>query len=120
LEPFAWNLGADLNGGRSAATPGLHSQARRSGPLHTLGAALRRFRPNPTASVLLENDKPVHIRSGEISGKVVDERGPYSLSGNWWHEKVWARAEWDLQLEDGILCRCHESEGTWEADGVYD
>jgi hypothetical protein len=29
-------------------------------------------------------------------------------------------AEWDLQLEDGELVRCHESEATWRIDGIYD
>src|SRR5206468_2229166 len=83
-------------------------------------AALRKFRPAVSASVLQDEDKPAHVRSPEISGKIIDERGPYFHSGNWWDEKSWARAEWDLQLEDGQLVRCHKSEGTWKIDGVYD
>jgi len=73
-----------------------------------------------SASVLQDEDTPAHVRSAEISGKIIAQRGPYFLSGNWWDEKSWARAEWDLQLEDGQLVRCHESEGTWKIDGVYD
>jgi len=42
------------------------------------------------------------------------------LSGNWWDEKSWKRAEWDLQMENGSLVRAHKSEGTWKIDGVYD
>jgi len=81
-----------------------------------------------------------HVQSDTISGQVVDQRGPFLLSGNWWHEKSWARAEWDLQLEDGSVCRAHEDppspklpptltsarqagvagEGTWKIDGIYD
>ena len=38
------------------------------------------------------------------------QRGPYLLSGNWWDGESWARAEWDVQLEDGELVRCHQSE----------
>jgi len=63
---------------------------------------------------------PAHLRSTEICGKVIEQRGPYLISGNWWDEKSWARAEWDLQMENGELVRLHESEGTWEMDGIYD
>lgn len=82
--------------------------------------ALRRFRPPISASALLDKNDLAHIRSAEIAGKIVDQRGPYFLSGNWWDENSWVRAEWDLQLENGELVRCHESEGTWKIDGVYD
>jgi protein ImuB len=82
--------------------------------------ALRRFRPAVSASVLEDEDTPTHVRSGEMSAKIIDERGPYFLSGNWWDEKSWSRAEWDLQLQNGELVRCHKSEGTWKLDGIYD
>jgi hypothetical protein len=52
------------------------------------------------------------------------------FSGNWWDEKSWARAEWDLQLENGALVRVHETDppsrgygvarGMWKIDGIYD
>src|SRR5438094_3795858 len=96
-------------------------EGRVRGLLATLqGVALRRFRPAVSASLLLDEDTLAHIRSAEISGKVINQRGPYLLSGNWWGEKSWARAEWDLQLEDGEIVRCHETDGTWKVDGVYD
>ena len=81
---------------------------------------LRRFRPAASASVLLDEDNPAHLRSAKIRGKIINERGPYFLSGNWWDEKSWTRAEWDLQLQGGELVRAYESEGTWKVDGVYD
>ena len=95
-------------------------------PAHPIGrmpmprAALRRFRPNVSASVLLDEDGPVHVRGADVRGKIIEQRGPFLTSGNWWDEKSWTRAEWDLDLEDGKLVRCHESEGTWRIDGVYD
>jgi protein ImuB len=61
-----------------------------------------------------------HLQSKEIRDKVIDQRGPYLLSGNWWDEKSWAHAEWDLQLENGSLVRAHEGEGSWKLDGIYD
>src|SRR5438128_770660 len=82
--------------------------------------ALRRFRPAAPASVLLDEDTPAHVRGVDSCGKVVRQHGPYLSSGNWWDEKWWTRAEWDLQLEDESLIRCHESEGTWNIDGIYD
>src|SRR5438876_4210116 len=82
--------------------------------------ALRRFQPAAPASVLLDGDTPAHVRGVDSCGKVVRQHGPYLSSGNWWDEKWWTRAEWDLQLEDESLIRCHESEGTWNIDGIYD
>jgi protein ImuB len=121
MERFLWNwTSTGGNGGRSSATPGAHPKARGTSPLHTLGLALRRFRPAPSASVLLHEDRPMHIRGADVSGKIIDLRGPYLISGNWWDEKSWAHAEWDLQLDARDLVRCHESEATWRIDGVYD
>ena len=106
MEPFAWEVGAiDLNRPQRTAF---------------LKLALRRFRPAVSASVLVDGDTPAHLRSAEICGKVIEQQGPYLISGNWWGEKSWARAERDVQLETGDLIRCHESEGTWGIDGIYD
>jgi hypothetical protein len=78
----------------------------------------------------LDEDTLAQVCSAEISGKVINQRGPYLLSGNWWDEKSWARAEWDVQLESGDLFRVHEADpptqgygatrGTWKVDGIYD
>jgi protein ImuB len=119
MEPFKWNWTGG-NGGRSSVTPGAHPKARGSSPLHTLRLALRRFRPAPSASVLFDENMPALVQSEKIGGKIVKQRGPYLFSGNWWDEKSWSRAEWDLQLEAGELVLAHESRGTWKLDGVYD
>ena len=103
LEPFAWQL---------PETP------KETGPLPS--RALRRFRAPLPASMLLVKNKPANFRSPAIQGEVHDEKGPYTASGNWWDEKAWDRAEWDLELENGVLCQCHASGGKWELDGIYD
>jgi hypothetical protein len=72
------------------------------------------------ASVFLDEDRAAHVRSADIRGNVIEQRGPYLISGNWWDEKSWARAEWDLQTENGEVVRVHEAERTWKIDGVYD
>ena len=106
LESFSWEVGAiNLN---------------RLAPTAPLRAALRRFRPNIAASVLLADEQPIHLRSGQVSGAVSGQRGPYRASGNWWGEKNWSRSEWDLELENNVLVCCHQSAGTWQIDGVYD
>ena len=106
MEQFAWQVGAiDLNRPK-AVEP-------------TFRTALRRFRPNVPASVL-DEDAPAHVRSADVRGKIIDQRGPFLISGNWWDEKSWGHAEWDLQLQNDELLRAHECDGVWKIDGVYD
>lgn len=90
MEPFVWQL--------TEAPPELP-------PLPSF--ALRRFR------------SPTPLRSAEVKG-AVDRAGPFMASGNWWDEKAWSRAEWDLQLANGTLCRCHKHAEGWAVDGIYD
>jgi protein ImuB len=136
IEPFSWSLSANVNetdphpplsqnhslaltGASPPSLPvGERKRRTRRSEAAREGAALRRFRPPPSASILISKDR--YLQSQNISGKVIDQRGPYSLSGNWWNEKSWARTEWDLQLENGLLCRCHQCGDTWRLDGIYD
>jgi len=111
MQPFRWDIV------ESAVPSGQSFDALRTAHATT---ALRRFRPIMSASVLQDEDTPAHVRSAEMSGKIIAQRGPYFLSGNWWDEKSWARAEWDLQLQNGELVRAHERDGVWKIDGVYD
>src|SRR5438105_12837 len=124
IEPFVWKLNADEFSNRHASAraplPEGEGRVRVATCSASSRVALRRFRPAESASVFLSKNVPTHIRSANISGKVVDERGPYLASGNWWDDKAWAHAEWDLQLENGALCRGHRTGETWEVAGVYD
>ncbi|HMJ05334.1 MAG TPA: hypothetical protein VK474_03670 [Chthoniobacterales bacterium] len=104
MEPFSWEL------------PEVRTTPEPPAP----SFALRRFRPAPAASVLLEENKPAHLRSAGIQGEIVRQDGPFRTSGNWWDENAWTRAEWDLQLANGALCRCHQHEHGWAVDGIYD
>jgi protein ImuB len=109
MELFSWDAV------ESAVASGQSSHALRTA--HAT-VAVRRFRPGWRAIVFTSQHR--HLQSEKIRGQVVDRSGPYFLSGNWWDEKSWARAEWDMQLENGELIRAHEAEGTWKIDGVYD
>jgi protein ImuB len=82
--------------------------------------ALRRFRPNPAISVAIVNEQPALLRSPELNGTVAEEAGPYAASGNWWDEKHWRRQEWDVELQNGVVCRLHHNGGRWQLDGIYD
>ena len=116
MQPFSWAVVSAVPSGENRES-GSDPHALRTA--HAT-AALRRFRTAVSASVLQDENTPTHVRSAEMSGKIIDERGPYFLSGNWWDEKSWARAEWDLQLQNGELVRAHEYDSVWKIDGVYD
>ena len=117
MEPFSWAaVESAVPSGQNRQSC---SEAHALRTAHTT-AALRRFRPPVPASVLLDAQRAAHVRSAEIWGKIIKQRGPYLISGNWWDEKSWVRAECDLQMEEGELIRAHETEGTWKIDGVYD
>ncbi len=103
MRPFAWQL--PEAGGEVEPLP---------------ACALRRFRSPVAASMLLVKNRPAHLHSPYIQGDVLRRKGPYTASGNWWDQKAWKRAEWDLEMENGALCQCHSREGRWELDGVYD
>jgi protein ImuB len=141
LEPFAWKLNDDHPHRLAAASPPLpnpllcpHWRFASVSPKGREGEgrvrvalcsdlpriALRRFRSNLSAAVLLDKDKPAHIRSARIEGEICSRKGPYATSGNWWDEAAWGRVEWDVQLENGVVARCHEVTGTWKLDGIYD
>ena len=82
--------------------------------------ALRRFRSATPAAVLLADNAPAHLRSAEVQGEVVEHAGPYLASGSWWDRDAWARAEWDVQVANGALARCHQHAQGWAVDGIYD
>jgi protein ImuB len=125
LEPFQWDGEAMA---MTPRTPSAHpSPAGRTSPAtfperraETFRPSLRRFRPNHSAAVLLDQAAPVHVRSTELNGAVSVQAGPYLISGNWWDENNWARAEWDVELNSGALLRCHEESSGWGIDGLYD
>ena len=87
---------------------------------------LRRFRKRIKATVLLESNQPAHVRSAvragaTVEGATVMQEGPYPLSGNWWDEQqAWARVEWDVEIENGIMARCYCDQDGWAIDGIYD
>ena len=84
-----------------------------------LGLALRRFRPPIPASVQMKG-RPISLQTATLRGPITAAHGPMLLSGDWWEGRTWSRAEWDVQIEGGPLCRIYEQEGAWAVEGVYD
>ncbi len=118
MESFRWEVVAGV--GDPGFRTGSHAGATGINDPGYNAPALRRFRSQTSAAVLLDEGKPAHLRSAEVQGEVVGEDGPFKASGNWWDEQAWAHAEWDLQLASGALCRCHEEASGWQIDGIYD
>src|SRR2546421_10756166 len=102
MEPFSWQLAET----KTDELPPLPA------------TALRRFRAALPASVLLAKNQPVHFRSAKVEGAVHAGKGPFLVSGNWWDENAWNRAEWDVELENGAVCQCHATGGQWALDGI--
>jgi len=135
MEPFCWGQNDEIRMSNDEGSPE-KMELRQSGSDRPRTVALRRFRPPAATSIFVSENK--HLESDKVRGKVIDQNGPFLLSGNWWDEKAWARAEWDMQLENGDLIRAHESpppqnaspartsgvtgsgEGAWKIDGIYD
>src|SRR5215467_5663049 len=124
MEPFSWSFKehpssspSPRRGEKGSPLPEEEGRVRASRtPFQQV--ALRRFRPAVTASMLCDENKPAHVCSSEIQGKIVEQHGPYLLSGTWWSEKSWACAEWDVQLQGGELVRCHQSDPPTPGYGV--
>jgi protein ImuB len=128
MEPFDW--------GFNAGDPPSCNSGVAGTPAATARIALRRFRPPARTTIFVSEHR--HLESEKLRGQIVDQSGPFLLSGNWWDEKSWARAEYDMQLENGELVRAHESPpsqnaspartygvtssacGAWKLDGIYD
>jgi protein ImuB len=126
MEQFSWQVGASPS--RTGSIPNRPDGGHRP-PLQEK-PALRRFRPPANTSVFVSDRR--YLQSDKVRGQIMNQSGPFLLSGNWWNEKTWSRAEWDMQLENGELVRAHESppssdygatdsaDGIWQIDGIYD
>lgn len=82
----------------------------------------RLFRPALVATVKLKQGRPAWLAARSVKGAVVAAAGPWRTSGDWWAPTVWARDEWDVDLDDGALYRIYQemASSCWFVDGVYD
>ncbi len=80
------------------------------------GPGLRRYRPGVAARVELNDGKPVLMQSSLISGRILEARGPWKLSGNWWDRTRWETKEWDIALDNGGLYRIAQKTTNFNED----
>ena len=85
-----------------------------------IGLSLRRFRPPRPSHIEFRDHKPALLRSEVFIGAIVEMRGPYFSSGNWWDSGQWAREEWDVETSDGSLFRIFRSSEGCFVEGIYD
>jgi len=81
----------------------------------------RRCRPPITVKVTLHHGIPISLHSPMIQGNIIDRRGPWYLSGDWWDARQrWAVEEWDIQLQSGDILRLSKKPPEdWEIEGLY-
>ncbi len=95
-----------------------------------IGLPLRRFRPPVFVEVRVcpQQRSPLEISSHIIEGRVLDHRGPWVTSGDWWRGKNdsdsrWSRVEWDVEISNrnggGLYLLVQEKGGDWKLEGVY-
>jgi protein ImuB len=77
------------------------------------GPGLRRYRPGMAVRVELNDGKPVLLQSNLIAGRILETRGPWKLSGNWWDRTLWETKEWDVALDNGGLYRISQKTINW-------
>jgi protein ImuB len=85
-----------------------------------IGLSLRRFRPPQPSHIEFRDNKPALLHSEVFIGPIVETRGPFLSSGNWWDSGIWAREEWDVETSDGSLFRIFRSSEGCFVEGVYD
>jgi protein ImuB len=57
----------------------------------------------------------------QAQGRIVQTRGPWRRSGEWWdNDAAWAREEWDVELDRGGLYRLTRTRDGWWLEGIYD
>ena len=120
MKPFQEISRTDQSRRRSKKPTPLEAARQAAADTIRLGLPLRRFRPPERITVMTEKQGPTAILSGQVQGPVPQQRGPWLLSGEWWHDALWAFKEWDVQLEDGGVYRIAEVEkNQWILVGAY-
>jgi protein ImuB len=93
---------------------------RGRGPGEGAVLAIHRVRPARSVAVVLHAGAPVHLRAAGLAGRIIAGAGPWRVSGEWWTEAPFVQDEWDVELDDGTLCRlAHDGRG-WRLDAIYD
>lgn len=93
-----------------------------SGVFPASSIPLRRFRPPHEIAVAHDaGPRPLALLTGPYRGEIVESRGPFKHSGDWWDpQQEWRRLEWDIRLSGCHLLRlAFLPPDRWQLDGVY-
>jgi protein ImuB len=82
--------------------------------------AVHRLRPPLPAAVALAAGAPAHLRAAGLAGRVIAGAGPWRVSGEWWTDAPFVQDEWDVELDDGTLCRLARDGRGWRLEAIYD
>ena len=82
--------------------------------------AVRRMRPRRSVDVTVDAGAPAHLRAAGLAGRIIAGAGPWRVSGEWWTEAPFVQDEWDVELDDGTLCRLARDGRGWRLEAVYD
>ncbi len=111
----------EVHGEAHRTAAGITAVAGQAAALHSkIGLSLRRFRPPMPSQVEFRDEKPSLLRCRIFIGPVVETRGPFLSSGNWWDAGRWTRQEWDVKTSDGSLLRIFLSSDGCFVEGTYD
>jgi len=104
--------------GRGFQSPSpLRGEGRvRGGPF----LALCRMRPPRSVEVTVHAGAPAHFRAAGLAKRIIAGAGPWRVSGEWWTEAPFVQDEWDVELDDGTLCRLARDGRGWRLEAVYD
>jgi protein ImuB len=113
-----------------------HFTGPENGPGHANPAVSQRlslvgfrvFRPPLCAQVEAPLGFPIRVATAitgsvqAVQGIVVASSGPWRTSGEWWSAERWSKDEWDVELNNGTLCRIARDldSGSWFIEGTYD
>jgi protein ImuB len=82
--------------------------------------SVRRMRPPRSVDVVLHAGAPAHLRAAGLAGRIIAGAGPWRVSGEWWTEAPFVQDEWDVELDDGTLCRLARDGRGWRLEAIYD
>jgi protein ImuB len=83
------------------------------------GLPLWRFRPPQPVEVMLGGGKPEMIHAPAGSQVILEAKGPWLMSGDWWDRHGWAREVWEVSTTNGSLYQLTWEKSGWVLDGIF-
>jgi protein ImuB len=114
-DPFTINVASNVASTSSAALRQAQDDKVHDGKKQTMVAPQLRLLTVREIDVKLRGNAPVSV----LDKRVVDCAGPWRVDDGWF-ETPTMRDEYDVLLEDGMLCRIYRQGKHWYLRGAYD